>query len=176
MGAPKTIKKIIRIKLIFITIALVAGMMVIDHHSTGPVAAAKSAEYFNAPASFNQLAELASPAVVNIRTVKTIKGGGPVFRQFQRDPRGENSPFKEFFERYFGEEMQREFNQPSLGSGFIIDEDGFVVTNNHVIEDADHIKVNLKDEHEFDAKIVGRDPNTDIALLTIESDQNLPTI
>ena len=176
MGAHKMIKKVIRINLIFITIALVAGMMAIDHHFIGSIADAKSTEYFNAPASFNQLAEMASPAVVNIRTVKTIKGGGPVFRQFQRDPRGENSPFKEFFERYFGEDMQREFKQPSLGSGFIIDETGFVVTNNHVIEDADQIKVKLKDEHEFDAKIVGRDPNTDIALLKIESGKSLPTI
>jgi serine protease Do len=176
MGARNMIKKFIRINLIVIIIALVVGIMVVDHHFIGPIADAKSTEYFNAPASFNELAELASPAVVNIRTVKTIKGGGPVFRQFQRDPWGKNSPFKEFFERYFGEDMQREFKQPSLGSGFIIDEDGFVVTNNHVIEDADQIKVKLKDEHEFDAKIVGRDPNTDIALLKIESDQNLPTI
>ena len=176
MGAPKTIKKIVGINFIIITIALVFGIMVIDHYFIGPVANAKSTEYFNAPASFNRLAEMASPAVVNIRTVKTIKGGGPVFRQFQRDPWGKDSPFKEFFERYFGEDMQREFKQPSLGSGFIIDEDGFVVTNNHVIEDADQIKVKLKDEHEFDAKIVGRDPNTDLALLKIESDEKLPTI
>ena len=176
MGAHKMIAKFIRINLIFITIALVAGIMVIDNHFIRSIADAKSTEDFNAPASFNQLAEMASPAVVNIRTVKTIKGGGPVFRQFQRDPWGKNSPFKEFFERYFGEDMQREFKQPSLGSGFIIDKDGFVVTNNHVIEDADQIKVILKDEREFDAKIVGRDPNTDIALLKIESDENLPTV
>jgi serine protease Do len=176
MGAPKIIKRFFGINLIVITIALVVGMLAVDNSFVGPIADAKSTEYFNAPVSFNELAEMASPAVVNIRTVKTIKGGGPVFRQFQRDPWGKNSPFKEFFERYFGEEMHREFKQPSLGSGFIIDEDGFVVTNNHVIEDADQIKVKLKDEHEFDAKIVGRDPNTDIALLKIESAQNLPTI
>jgi serine protease Do len=133
-------------------------------------------QYFNAPASFNQLAEMVRPSVVNIRTVKTIKGGGPVFRQFQRDPWGEKSPFKEFFERFFGEDMQREFKQPSLGSGFIIDKEGFVVTNNHVIEDADQIKVKLKDQREFDAKIVGRDANTDIALLKIESGDNLPVV
>jgi serine protease Do len=176
MGVPKIIRKFFGINLIVITIALVVGMLAVDNSFVGPIADAKSTEYFNAPVSFNELAEMASPAVVNIRTVKTIKGGGPVFRQFQRDPWGKNSPFKEFFERYFGEEMHREFKQPSLGSGFIIDEDGFVVTNNHVIEDADQIKVKLKDEHEFDAKIVGRDPNTDIALLKIESAQNLPTI
>ena len=176
MGAHKMIKKFVGINFIVITVALVVGIMVSDHYFIGPNANAKSTAYFDAPTSFNKLAEMASPAVVNIRTVKTIKGGGPVFRQFQRDPWGKNSPFKEFFERYFGEEMQREFKQPSLGSGFIIDEDGFVVTNNHVIEDADQIKVKLKDEHEFDAKIVGRDPNTDLALLKIESGENLPTI
>jgi serine protease Do len=175
MSAHKMITKFIRSNFIFITIALVAGIMVIDNHFIGSIADAKSTEYFNRPASFTQLAEMVSPAVVNIRTVKTIKGGGPVFRQFQRDPHGKNSPFKEFFERYFGEDFQREFKQPSLGSGFIIDEDGFVVTNNHVIEDADQIKVKLNDEREFNAKIVGRDPNTDIALLKIESDGNLPT-
>jgi len=175
MGIHKFFTASIKIHFIFITIALVAGITFFDNHFIGSIAQAKTTEYFNAPASFNQLAEMVTPAVVNIRTVKTIKGGGPVFRQFQRDPWGKNSPFREFFERYFGEEHPREFKQPSLGSGFIIDEEGFVVTNNHVIEDADQIKVKLKDEREFDAKIVGRDPNTDIALLKIESGENLPT-
>ena len=176
MGTHKMINKLSRISLIFSMIALVAGMSLVDQHFSGRIAIAKSTEYFNAPASFNHLAEIASPAVVNIRTVKTIKGGGPVFRQFQRDPWGKDSPFKEFFERYFGDDMKREFKQPSLGSGFIMDEAGFVVTNNHVIEDADQIKVRLKDDREFDAKIVGRDANTDLALLKIESGQDLPTI
>ncbi len=65
--------------------------------------------------------------------------------------------------------MQREFKQPSLGSGFIIDKDGYVVTNNHVIEDADQIKVKLDDEKEFEAEVVGRDPSTDLALLKIKA-------
>jgi serine protease Do len=160
---------------IFVTLVLIGAIGILANCVASPIAHAKSKEYFNAPASFNQLAEMVSPAVVNIRTVKTIKGGGPVFRQFQRDPRGRKGPFKDFFERFFGDDMQREFKQPSLGSGFIIDKDGFVVTNNHVIEDADQIKVILKDEREFDAKIVGRDPNTDIALLKIASGQDFPT-
>ncbi len=176
MGAHKIVAKFVTINLILIAIAMVGGFTVIDTHCIGSIAEAKAMEYFDAPASFTKLAEMASPAVVNIRTVKTIKGGGPVFRQFQRDPRGKNSPFREFFERYFGEDLQREFKQPSLGSGFIFDEEGFVVTNNHVIEDADQIKVKLKDDREFDAKIVGRDPNTDLALLKIESGENLPTV
>ena len=164
-----------RRNLIFVVLALIGVIGFFPGRVAGPIAHAKSPQYFNAPASFNQLAEMVSPAVVNIRTVKTIKGGGPVFRQFQRDPWGRQGPFKDFFERFFGEDMQKEFKQPSLGSGFIIDKEGFVVTNNHVIEDADQIKVKLKDEREFDAKIVGRDPNTDIALLKITSGQDLPT-
>jgi serine protease Do len=131
---------------------------------------------WNVQANFSELAEKAGPAVVNIRTVKTITGGGPVFRQFQRDPRAPEGPFKDFFERFFGEDMQREFKQPSLGSGFIIDREGIVVTNNHVIEDADQIKVKLDDETEFDAEVLGRDKNTDLAVLKIKPDRELPTL
>jgi len=168
--------KLVKRNFILTAAAMLTVLGVAVNGTFASKAHAESVEYFNAQASFNRLVEMARPSVVNIRAVKTIKGGGPVFRQFQRDPGGEKSPFKEFFERFFGEDMQREFKQPSLGSGFIIDKDGFVVTNNHVIEDADQIKVKLKDQREFDAKIVGRDPNTDIALLKIESGDNLPAI
>ncbi len=137
---------------------------------------AEKVETFDASASFTRLAESVSSAVVNIRTVKTIKGGGPVFRQFNRDPFGQESPFKDFFERFFGEESQREFKQPSLGSGFVIDAAGFVVTNNHVIEDADQIRVRMKDGREFDAEIVGRDRNTDLALIKLKDVDDLPVV
>jgi serine protease Do len=129
---------------------------------------------FNAPASFTRLVETVGPAVVNIRTVKTIKGGGPVFRHFQPDPKGPQQPFQDFFDRFFGDRMQKEFKQPSLGSGFIIDKSGFVVTNNHVIEGADQIKVKLDDESEFEAEVIGRDPSTDIAVLKLKADRDLP--
>ena len=128
------------------------------------------------PASFSQLAELVGPAVVNIRTVKTIKGGGPVLRHFQKEPFGQDQPFNDFFERFFGDETPREFKQPSLGSGFIIDKEGYVVTNNHVIEDADQIKVKLGDEKEFDAQVIGRDPSTDLALLKIKGAMEFPAV
>lgn len=176
MGAKQVTAKFIKRNLLLTATVMITGIWVALNVAFGSYAYAESVQYFNAPASFNQLAEMVRPAVVNIRAVKTIKGGGPVFRQFQRDPWSEKSPFKEFFERFFGEDMQREFKQPSLGSGFIIDKEGFVVTNNHVIEDADQIKVKLKDQREFDAKIVGRDANTDIALLKIESGDNLPVV
>jgi serine protease Do len=142
----------------------------------GPAAWATSVEPPMVPASFSQLAEAVGPSVVNIRTVKTLKGGGPVMRHFQREPFGKNHPFNEFFDRFFGDESQREFKQPSLGSGFIIDKEGHVVTNNHVIEDADQIKVKLDDEKEFDAQVVGRDPSTDLALLKIKAGNDLPAI
>ena len=141
-----------------------------------PLVFAKSTGTFNAPETFSHLAEKASPAVVNIRIEKTIKSRGPGSRQFQRDPWGRESPFKDFFERFFGEEAPREFKQPSVGSGFIIDKSGYVVTNNHVIENADKIVVKLDDDNEFDAKIVGRDPNTDLALLKVEAGKDLPFI
>jgi len=99
-----------------------------------------------------------------------------VHRQFKRGPLQKDDPLHDFFEKFFGGRPQKEFKQRSLGSGFIIDEDGYIVTNNHVVQGADKIKVILKDGREFDAEIKGRDPNTDLALVKIESDNDLPTI
>jgi serine protease Do len=138
--------------------------------------AAKSDTTFLPPDSFSNLAESASPAVVNIRTVKTIKGGGRVFRHFKKGPFGDDDPMKDFFDRFFDEDQKRDFKQRSLGSGFIIDKDGYIVTNNHVIDNADKIVVKLNDEKEFEAQIVGRDKNTDLALIKIESNHNLPVL
>ena len=128
------------------------------------------------PHSFSSLAEKSSPAVVNIRTVKTIKRSGEKSRPFGQDPFGRDNPMKDFFDRFFGPEQRPDFKQRSLGSGFIIDSDGYVVTNNHVVEGADKIKVFLKNEKEYDAEIVGRDDNTDIALIKIMSDDDFPVI
>jgi len=177
MGTMKTIRGTIKVKVVIISLILSSSLIFgVDPFLSEPSVSAKTADVSSAPMNFSQLAEMVSPAVVNIRTVKTIKGGGPVFRQFQRDPWGKEGPFKDFFEKFFGEDMQREFKQPSLGSGFIIDKQGFVVTNNHVIEDADQIKVKLGDDKEFDAEVIGRDPNTDIALIKIKSPKDLPVV
>ncbi len=124
------------------------------------------------PANFTQLAEMARPGVVNIRTERTLKGGGRVYRHFFGDPfggggGGQRNPFEDFFGPF--EQPQREYKQQSLGSGFIIDKDGYIVTNNHVIDDADQIKVKLANEKEYDAKVVGRDPKTDLALIKIDA-------
>ncbi|MBW1696026.1 MAG: DegQ family serine endoprotease [Deltaproteobacteria bacterium] len=137
-----------------------------------PVPESSAATVKMVPESFTELAEKMIPSVVNIRTVKTIRGGGRVFRHFW-GPFQKDDPMREFFEKFFGEE-QRDFKQRSLGSGFIIDRQGYIVTNNHVIEGADQIKVILQDEKEYAAEVVGRDPNTDIALIKIKAAENLP--
>jgi serine protease Do len=126
------------------------------------------------PENFSHLAEVAKPAVVNIRTEKTVQGGGKVFRHFFGNPFGgrERDPFKDFFGP-FEEGPMKEFKQRSLGSGFIIDKEGFIVTNNHVVEGADQIKVRLANEEEYEATVVGRDPKTDLALIKIEGAKDL---
>ncbi|CAB1065677.1 HtrA protease/chaperone protein [Olavius sp. associated proteobacterium Delta 1] len=176
MGAMEILRKKPKVNHFLIFLILCGGLLVAAGPGLSPLAYAKSTGTFNAPESFSRLAEMASPAVVNIRIEKTVKSRGPSMRQFQRDPWGREKPFKDFFERFFGEDAPREFKQPSVGSGFIIDKSGYVVTNNHVIENADKIVVKLDDDNELDAKVVGRDPNTDIALLKVESDLDFPFI
>ncbi|MCU0603110.1 MAG: DegQ family serine endoprotease [Desulfobacterales bacterium] len=131
---------------------------------------AADAKYQMVLPNFSALAKQVQPGVVNIRTVKTTKEGGPVFRHFFGNPFGNRDPNRDpFSEGGPG----REFKQRSLGSGFVIDKEGFIVTNNHVVENADQIKVRLADEREFDAKIIGRDPKTDLALIQIEGAKEL---
>jgi serine protease Do len=125
-----------------------------------------------APGSFSDLVKKAKPSVVNISTVKTIKGEGVVPFHFGR-PYGPDDPFKDFFDRFLRDRLPRDFKQKSLGSGFIIDKDGFILTNNHVVEETDEIMVRLADETEFNAEIVGRDPKTDLALIRIKTDHPL---
>ena len=119
------------------------------------------------PANFSQLAEQAKPGVVNIQTVKTIKGGGRVFQHFFGSPFGNQPGLEDFFTPFRGGPRSR--TESSLGSGFIIDKTGYIVTNNHVIKDADQIKVILHNDQEYDAKIIGSDPVTDLALIQIDA-------
>lgn len=121
------------------------------------------------PASFATLAKKAKPSVVNIQTVKTIKGRAPSMEQFFGFPFGNN---KELHEHFFGPFMHqpRDRKEESLGSGFIITENGYIVTNYHVIKDADEIKVIMYDKQEYKGEIVGTDKMTDIALLKINAE------
>jgi len=170
-------KRFVPNRKIFFFAMLLAAVIIFSASFYPPYSmAAKSDTGILFPDSFSNLAESASPAVVNIRTVKTIKGGGRVFRHFKKGPFGDDDPMKDFFDRFFDEDQKRDFKQRSLGSGFIIDKDGYIVTNNHVIDNADKIVVILNDEKEFEAQIVGRDKNTDLALIKIESNHNLPVL
>ena len=139
-------------------------------------AEAKTGAVVMVPESFSSLAEMASPAVVNVRTEKTVTAGGKLYRHFNQSPFGNDDRFNDFFEKFFGEQPQKEHKERSLGSGFIIDKEGFIVTNNHVIENADKIKVKLKDGKEYNAEIIGRDPSTDLALIKVPSGNNLPVL
>jgi len=117
-----------------------------------------------------RLAKELTPSVVNISTTQVIKGRNMRFHS----PFGEDDPFNEFFKRFFGDQP-KQFKSTSLGSGFIINKDGYILTNNHVVENATEISVKLGDGREFKAKVIGRDPKTDIALIKIEA-TSLPVI
>ncbi len=138
------------------------------------IVAAGTAHAKAAPESFADLAQKLLPSVVNISTTQVIEGRqGPELPQL---PPG--SPFEDFFKEFFdrNQPQQRSRRATSLGSGFIISKDGFVVTNNHVIQDADEIKVILQDDTRLTAEIVGRDPKTDIALLKVKTDKDLAAV
>lgn len=133
-----------------------------------------SAAARGAPESFADLAEKISPAVVNITTSTTVARNTA--------PRGvvpEGSPFEDFFREFQDRNRggdggnDRPRRSSALGSGFVISEDGFVVTNNHVIEGADEILIEFFEGMELPAKVIGTDPNTDIALLKVETDKPL---
>jgi serine protease Do len=135
------------------------------------LAPTQPADAFGAPESFAELAEQISPSVVNITTSAMIAApaeGTPMVP--------EGSPFEDFFEDFGGpggEGMQR---SEALGSGFVISEDGYIVTNNHVIEGADEITIEFFSGKKLQAKLVGTDPKTDIAVLKVEAGEPLPFV
>jgi len=125
--------------------------------------------------SLSGLVKSVRPSVVNISTTSVIKGPNMHDRFF-----GQQNPFRDFFgedffEKFFGDSPKKEFKQRSLGSGCIIDREGYIITNNHVIEKAQTIKVKLIDGKEYDATVVGRDPKTDLALIKIDAKNALPS-
>jgi len=130
--------------------------------------------------SFAELAKKCGPAVVNINTVKMVEVGNPMEDFFKFHGKGGNNPFEQFFKEFNkrggnGQQPKQKRKTGSLGSGFIISKDGYVVTNNHVVASADEITVKLQnDGHEYPAKIIGRDKETDLALLKIEVKKDLP--
>ena len=126
--------------------------------------------------NFVDIAKTTMPAVVNISTTQKVSRR-PRRRQPMPGPNpfGGGDPFEEFFRRFFGDRPPPR-QQRSLGSGFIISKDGYIVTNQHVIGDAEKITVRLSDEHELEAEVIGSDDKTDIALIKIDSKEPLPEI
>jgi serine protease Do len=136
-----------------------------------------------APESFADLAEKVKPAVVNITSEKAAarSGGG----EMPDLPIPKDSPFREFYERFFGRDFggdPRQFGRPGprpapvvgAGSGFLVDAGGYVVTNHHVVNGAERLKVTLEGGDSFDAKLIGSDQRTDLAVLKIDAGRKLP--
>jgi serine protease Do len=121
------------------------------------------------PANFSDLAEKVRPGVVNIQVVKKVKNVNFAFGNSPGNPFGDESPFGRFFEGNPSGDQKQE----GVGSGFIVSQDGYIITNNHVVEDADQIKVKLANGKEYDAKVVGRDPKTDLAIVKIDGAKDL---
>jgi len=124
---------------------------------------------------FTELVEKQGPAVVNISTAQTMRERTNLPRMPNLD---EDDPFYEFFRRFMPQnpgQSPREFSTRSLGSGFIISADGFILTNAHVVDGADEITVRFTDKREFKAKVIGADKRTDVALIKIEA-AGLPVV
>ena len=138
---------------------------------------ALSSSYAQSLPDFVTLVKQYDASVVNISTT-TQRKGAPLSNL--NIPELENSPFGELFKRFLerdrGQFAPKREKSASLGSGFIISEDGYILTNNHVVEGADEILVNLDDDNEYTATLIGTDPKTDIALIKInrENGDNTP--
>ena len=128
----------------------------------------------NAPDSFAELVDKLMPTVVNITTTQNVPQQGPKLRDMPQLPPG--SPFEELFKEFFdkrgGEEQKR--RGTSLGSGFVIDADGYIITNNHVIQGAEDITVIFRDDTQLKAKLIGSDSRIDVALLKVEPPNKKP--
>ena len=175
ISASNTWRRLLVMGTIFVTMVLAGYILAIRPAASQAVEPTRMI-----PASFAELAEQVSPAVVNISTVRVVKDRGGYFSfrtpHGQRSPRQERDPF-DFFDRFFGPQPQpRERKARSLGSGFIIDSKGYIITNNHVIENAEEITVRLANESVYQAEIIGRDPTTDLALIKINAKNDLPFV
>ncbi len=157
-----------------ISVALAGLLMVSPVHLTRSVADAQNvatqvAAKPGAPPSFADLAQKLGPTVVNIKITKIEKAGLPQEFQFP------DGPYNDFFKRFFGN-MPRNpetFRMQGAGSGVIISKDGYILTNNHVVDGAKDVSVTLSDQQTYKAKVVGRDSKTDLAVLKIDPKQPL---
>jgi len=168
-----------RIKTILIALAMAVAMLGAGYgvstafkNSDTPTSTGSAiSETPMVPANFSDLAEKVRPGVVNIQVVKRVKNVG--FRNFPGNPFGGQSPFGDFFGPFSQNNPPGGFEQRGVGSGFIMNREGYILTNNHVVEEADQIKVKLANGKEYEGKVVGRDPKTDLALIKIEGSPDL---
>ncbi|MHB8173160.1 MAG: DegQ family serine endoprotease [Nitrospirota bacterium] len=163
--------------IVFLALGVASGLIVSSRFNIMNISRAQKEKPFKASPALVQmsdaLADVAAqvmPAVVNISTTKTVKEENPMYPFFE-DP---------LFRKFFGEpnepnQREKEFKERSLGSGVIVSSDGYIITNNHVIEGASEIKVVLADKREFKAKVVGADSRSDVAVIKIAA-KDLPTI
>ena len=131
------------------------------------------------PGDFADLAERLGPTVVNVYTTQTIEVSSSPHQFFFPDQMEIPEPFRRFFgipESPEPEAPKREMKRTSLGSGVIVASEGYILTNNHVVEDADEINVTLSTFEEYEATIIGRDPKSDLALIKIEAQKDLPSV
>lgn len=160
-----------------LVLGIVVGFTIAGQWHGQPVLQAREAAPASAVQSglespFTQIADHILPAVVAIDVKRTVEGGGAGSFHFE-------GPYGDFFRRLFPEAPdtpRRQMNIPSSGSGFIIDKEGHVLTNNHVVRDASDINVTLNDRRKFKARIIGSDPGTDVAIIKLEDDGPLPTV
>ena len=154
-------RKIINVRILRLVLALFASIALLS--SFGYALAAQGSNGATPP-SFANLVDKVKDAVVNISTTQVVEGNplGPFM--------GPGSPFGNFF----GINPHEKMETHALGSGFVISSDGLILTNNHVVAKATEIKIKLLNGHEYDAKLVGRDPKTDLALIQVKPDQYFP--
>jgi serine protease Do len=151
-------------------VLLLAVMTVIG--CSVPVSAGAAGEPFNRETPVVRAVRLAGPAVVNVSTRQVTTRGGSPFHHFRGD-----DMFERFFQDFFDSFGPREYSSMSLGSGVIIDgRKKIVLTNEHVVARAMEIKVSLSDEREFQAELIGADPDSDLAVLRIKADTDLPAL
>jgi hypothetical protein len=151
-------------------VLLLAVMTVIG--CSVPVSAGAAGEPFNRETPVVRAVRLAGPAVVNVSTRQVTTRGGSPFHHFRGD-----DMFERFFQDFFDSFGPREYSSMSLGSGVIIDgRKKIVLTNEHVVARAMEIKVSLSDEREFQAELIGADPDSDLAVLRIKADTDLPEL
>jgi serine protease Do len=124
--------------------------------------------------AFEAIADKVTPAVVSIQTQRLARNTRPTARQRLRTPQGLPPGFEDFF-RQFDTPDNADQPQEASGSGFIVSKDGYILTNNHVVADVDKVTVGLLDRRTFDARVVGRDPTTDVAVIKIDAN-NLPAV